>query len=52
MKIHKLIIIALCVLGTKATAQQSINELLAAGVAETQRFAEYNSASLGINIGF
>ena len=40
MKIHKLIIIALCVLGTKATAQQSINELLAAGVADTQRFAE------------
>ena len=40
MKIQKLIIIALCVLGTKATAQQSINELLAAGVADTQRFAE------------
>jgi len=40
MKIYKLIIIALCVISTKAIAQQNINELLAAGVADTQRFAE------------
>mgnify|MGYP001222975614 CR=1 FL=1 len=40
MNVYKFTIIALCVVNIKATAQQSINELLAAGVSDTQRFAD------------